>query len=212
MARISKPRKSITTMWTDPHTGVQYTVQAQHALSAAEMREVCLWTAQLQDDLRSGAKQMITTPHDASAETPAYIMQGKVDAIMDNRSNLKGRAIGQYLDTVARKMMQQPVQQQQARASVDYDWHNQVAQRIADMRATGYTNMQPEHMPRVGDTFSITHPNGSPEQWRVEEVFSCFGETRIRARFMDLPARTFERIARNKWRRWQDSTAPVFSL
>jgi hypothetical protein len=207
MARISKPRKSITTMWTDPHTGVQYTVQAQHALSAAEMREICVWTARLQDDLRSGAKQMITTPHDASAETPAYIMQGKVDAIMDNRSNLKGRAIGKYLDTVVRKMMQQPVQQQQSQARADryaeFEWTPQATSLLADRF---------EHMPRVGDTFSITHPNGSPEQWRVEEVFSCFGETRIRARFMDLPVRTFERIARNKWRRWQDSTAPVFSL
>jgi hypothetical protein len=204
MARISKPRKSITTMWTDPHTGVQYTVQAQHALSVAEMREMCVWTARLQDDLRSGAKQMITTPHDASAETPAYIMQGKVDAIMDNRSNLKGRAIGQYLDTVARKMMQQPVQQQQSQARADryaeFEWTPQATSLLADRF---------ERMPHAGDRVMI-----SDAPYMVLEVWSAFGQTRMRAQCVIgmESVRTFERIARNQWRAFQDPSAPVFSL
>lgn len=204
MPRISKPRKSITTMWTDPHTGVQYTVQAQHALSAAEMREMCVWTARLQDDLRSGAKPLITTPHDASAETPAYIMQGKVDAIMDNRSNLKGRAIGQYLDTVARKMMQQPVQQQQSQARADryaeFEWTPQATSLLADRF---------ERMPQAGDRVMI---GDAPHM--VLEVWSAFGQTRMRAQCVIgmEGVRTFERIAHNQWRAFQDPSAPVFSL
>lgn len=105
MSRNSKPRKSVTTMWTDPHTLVTYTIQARAALNAAEMREISRWTAQLQSDLRSGAKPLVTALHsEAPSALQAAVISGK-------------------------RQIQVPAQLRQSRAAA-HDWYGQLlAQR-----------------------------------------------------------------------------------
>ncbi len=190
MSRNIKPRKSVTTMWTDPHTLVTYTIQARAALNAAEMREISRWTAQLQSDLRSGAKPLVTALHsEAPSALQAAVISGK-------------------------RQIQVPAQLQQSRASSDYDWHGQLlAQRSAARIVTAV------RIPIIGQTFIVSGANGMLREWQITGTFSAWGEMRFTARATDSwgprsETQTFERIAQhvNQWRAFQQPDACVFSL
>lgn len=198
MSRNIKPRKSVTTMWTDPHTLVTYTIQARAALNAAEMREISRWTAQLQFDLRTGAKPLVTTMH---SDAPSALQATVV---------------------TAKRQMQQPVQMQQSRASVDYDWHAQNVQRIGVQKRREVASeriVTAVRIPMIGQTFIVSGANGMLREWQITGTFSAWGEMRFTARATDSwgprsETQTFERIAQhvNQWRAFQQPDACVFSL
>ena len=79
----------------------------------------------------------------------------------------------------------------------EFDWYH----------ACGLNCVAPERLPTVGDTFTWRN-----EQWRVIGTYGCLGEWRMQARAVDdgRRAQTFERVARDAWRAFNQSE--TFSL
>lgn len=101
-ARGVRAIKTVITVWTDPHSGIKFTVHADHSLTEAEMRERTQWAGRLQADLRSGAKPLVTTMHDRSDETPNYILQGHKQFVMNRGESTLRNSV--YLDTQLRRL------------------------------------------------------------------------------------------------------------
>ncbi len=211
MSRTNRKSRTVITQWTDPHSGIAFTVESDHSLTPSEMRDRSIWANKLQADLRDGSKPLVTVMHDAPS-----MLQAATVLVAGAQQ--------------ARRMMAQPSQLQQARderpLSVAAQMHALLEERApvmgqASARAAeaqwvdGVGSVRPDdalrqRMPHVGERFVIP---GEVTTREITEVFSAFGEIRFRAH-STLQVLTFERVAntRNQWRAWQQPDAAVFSL